>query len=679
MGVFLNLIQWFRKRPLQTILLISFLNGLFFFSIVPAWWHYDEPGHFEYAWLAANRSTWPKAGELDNTMRQQLAESMIRYGWYKARGYNIDLSTTQPIWIGAAQTGDQPGYYFIASLPLRLLHNTDIIFQYYSARSISFLMYLLIVFTAWKTIGAILPDNETIQWIATSFIALLPAFTDTMIAVNNDVSAVLASTLFLWSSITLIKRGFSTKRILGLIVTLLLCYFSKSTAWFVFLLAPFVLILTFLRGRLAWLVWSGTAVGIIAIASLLFQWNSPLAWYQEPSQVLPLRIKIVDAPVGAHAFEMDDSGLTNNHSQILQFLSPSEAQSLKGKTITLGAWMWADKAVQATPPYIKFETYDLKYIRTSLAPITLDTKPAFYQIVYKVPSTVTGATVVIQYPANVPTKSKIFVDGITLAVGEHPQAAPVFSDANASQGTWDGQQFKNLIRNGSAEQGSFGIRSSIENKIQKVLAGSGINPALIVMTFQDWKGSGWYYQEALSVLTRTFWTSIAADKVNLPGNYTNDLLFILTIIGVSGAIHLMWTRRKSLHWDIIYILGMTVLIVWALTFTRGTSSLLNNITFAPWARYGYPAILPTALMICAGWLEWLNVLKAKFHFTDYVSNAIVLGWIYGLLIFVYIGVIRSFYAAWWTDWGTLALIFLSQAIAFWLLIKGQALFQHSAS
>ena len=107
---------------------------------------------------------------------------------------------------------------------------------------------------------------------------------------------------------------------------------------------------------------------------------------------------------------------------------------------------------------------------------------------------------------------------------------------------------------------------------------------------------------------RTFWASVAADKFNLPGNYPNGFLFVLTILGLSGTVHLFWRKRKSLRWDFVYILLITLILVWAIAAARGISSLTLPSLLYPWARYTFPAILPTALLICAGWLEWLEIL-----------------------------------------------------------------------
>ena len=46
-------------RVLGVILLLGLVHDLVYILFVPLWQHYDEPAHFEYAWLIANRGSLP--------------------------------------------------------------------------------------------------------------------------------------------------------------------------------------------------------------------------------------------------------------------------------------------------------------------------------------------------------------------------------------------------------------------------------------------------------------------------------------------------------------------------------------------------------------------------------------------------------------------------------------------
>ena len=67
---------------LIAILLLAFVNGLLYIVIVPPWQHYDEPNHFEYVWLLAERGGFPKPGDYDSGMRRDVAQSMVEHGFF---------------------------------------------------------------------------------------------------------------------------------------------------------------------------------------------------------------------------------------------------------------------------------------------------------------------------------------------------------------------------------------------------------------------------------------------------------------------------------------------------------------------------------------------------------------------------------------------------------------------
>ena len=118
------------KYTLGVLLLVSLINGLFDFFLMPPWQHYDEPGHFEYAWLAANLDDWPQKGDFNAEMRREMAASMFENKFYTDISSLPNLlATDPPVNIGHSQLGDVPLYYFLASLPLRVFRYSDITFQ----------------------------------------------------------------------------------------------------------------------------------------------------------------------------------------------------------------------------------------------------------------------------------------------------------------------------------------------------------------------------------------------------------------------------------------------------------------------------------------------------------------------------------------------------------------------
>ena len=664
--------NWRLPRILLWILLLALVQGIIFAAIIPPWWHNDEPGHFEYAWLVANLPSWPKAGQYDQAMRQQMALSMINTRWYQVRGVKPDLSGSAPIPIGVPQTGREPLYYFLASLPLRLMRNTDITLQYYAARSISFILYLLILVVIWYALGEILRANHPLRWMVPAFLALLPGFIDAMTAVNNDVAAVLSASLFLWASFSLIKRGYSIGRLLFLGLSLILCYLSKDTAQFTFLLIPFVLIFGLLRGRFTWVVISLCILGTLILPLTALEWGAPLGWYQAPAQPLPLRTPSTSSSLGSYVFKISYPN-PNVSGQITQFVTPDAANSISDHTITLGGWFWAVPATQIMSPYMFFSTNnngtlnDIS-IGSPQTPLALTTKPTFYRFVIQAPPSTQYATIIIPYILSSPD-SGIFIDGLILVAGNYGDALPRFSDPNGTQGIWNGQKFQNIIRNGSAEQDDLRFQPWAQEKLGKLPA-SFFDPPFILSTLLDRHGIGWYYRETFTGLFRTFWTSLAADRTDRTPTpaLSSYWLMVLTFLGVGGALLWLWRERKTLRWDILFFLGLSMLIAGVLVVLRGISGFEVAFPIISWARYIDPAILPIALILCAGWLEWLNLIKTRWMLSNMKSDAIFLGGMFGISVLAMADAIQVIHPDWWRNWQSLIFLLIFQIISIQAII-----------
>ena len=662
-----------RNKAIVLILLLGLLQSLLFAFVIPPWWHYDEPGHFEYAWLAANLPSWPKIGQYDQAMRVEMANSLEKYGWYKARLENPDLSGAGPIPIGVLQVGGEPAYYFLASLPLRLMHHTNILVQYFAARAVSILLYLLILLAAWYAMGEIIAEDHPLRWMVPAFLALLPAFVDVMTAVNNDVAAVLASTLFMWASLRLIKRGFSIGSLIFMGATLAFCYLSKNTAWFTFALAPFVLIFSLLRGRFTWFVIGISILGVLIAPFALLEGGTATGWYQGPAQTAPLRIESANAPAGNHVFQINPS-TANTSGQLLQSLTPNAVKSLRGRYITLGAWLWANQTTQIPSPHILFSTNNNgtekgSVTRSPQTMLVLTTEPTFYRFVTRVPEDAFYATISIPYSLPTAT-SKIFADGIVLVPAEHGTTAPHFSEADGSTGTWDGHKFQNLIRNGSAEQNGLRFRPWIGEKLNTNLSAL-FNPPFILDALLDWRGISWYYSSTAGNLFRTFWASLAGNKVLVP-SASAYFLVLLTILGIAGTGWTLWVKRKNIRWDMVFVLGLSLLLPWALAFVRGVSGLLTESPVISWARYADTAILPTALMLCAGWWSVLNLIKGRWKFSDMTLNAIFGGGMVGISTLALVDAIQVFHPEWWGNWASLAFLLIVQAAAIRIIVHEKA-------
>ena len=98
------------------ILLIGLIHGMVYVFLMPPWQHYDEPTHFEYAWMIAHQPEWPVPGEYDWAFRAEMVRSMIRNGFYDGNGLPVpDPDQLQGVIAGLQfpQLGAPPLYYVL--------------------------------------------------------------------------------------------------------------------------------------------------------------------------------------------------------------------------------------------------------------------------------------------------------------------------------------------------------------------------------------------------------------------------------------------------------------------------------------------------------------------------------------------------------------------------------------
>ncbi len=651
--IFLHtIIGWGKRSPLALILIVGLLQGLLYTFLIPPWWHYDEPTHFETTWLIANRPGQPL--KQDETLRRQMVVSMIKYDYYKIMNAQPDLSARRPRWIGFSNPAtNTPAYYILAALPLPLLKNADVAVQNRAVRLMSLAMFLLTVWVTWKALGELLPEGHPLQWMVTLFVALLPGLTDTMTSVNDDVGAVLAFSLFLWASLRLLKRGLSLFGLAALFVTLALCYWTKETAWPAIPLGLFVVLAAVLRK--GWLPWILTLACALPGLLLVVRWGDAAYWARYTSQTEPSRVRSDVAPLGAYAFRLSTSSIG-------QWFDTAQIRSVRNKTITLGAWMWADRPTRARIPNLVLETKEGTVV-TPNESVSLTSDPVFVSATAFIPND-TARMLLVLHPA-LTQDATLYYDGVTLLVGGETEGAPHFTDSLAKHGFWGDHPFTNLARNASAETAWFWINPAISQRLS-----DKFSLAIFIASLQDRQGTAWYYRDALQTLFRTFWSNLARDKAGLPGApFSSNVLEVVTALSLPGILMLLWRTRRLVLWSMLFFLGMAVFSLWALALARGAGTLglpIHNLTY-PWARYAFPAIIPTALLLCAGWWEGLRRLGRILKLSPWQQGALFVAFMLVLDLFALLGVAMYFY---WKE---------GQQYAFLLLLTAFLLYTTLAS
>ncbi len=612
-------------------LIIALINGFIYMLVIPPWQHYDEPNHFEYAWLLAKRPGLPKMGDYDLEMHRVVARSMVEHNFFVNMGFLPDLNSTEkPAYIGpVSQLGDPPLYYLIASIPLRLFSLADpyqnIDWQYRSVQLISLMLYLATILCAWGLVREAVGVHSALVWIVPICLALEPSFNSSMTSINDDVGAIAFFTFFLWGAVYLIKHGFSWKGLVWSSVGAVICYFTKSN---VYIAVPLLLLAVLLSlvpsPRRVW-VWGAFGVVVLAGFFIMFTWGDASDWYRATLQSEPTRLQSDAAPVGSYVFQLssqdnENSSLGSSLQQIVAFIDNPD---LAGQTVTLGSWIWANQPTTIRGPII--QTY--KTVKPFYQTIQVTLKPTFFTFTTTLPASTALLQINLSPFAKAPSPGKvIYYDGIVLLKGQWPTGQPPqFFDPQGTSGSWGGAPFQNLLRNGSAETAWPQVRGWVD-RIGMHLLPDQARPSVVMYALLNWNYQGNYNFAILVHFVRTFWAKFGWDKVSFLGGTPYRYLAYAMLVGLVGAVFALWRYRKDAAWHALCFLGLATLGVWMSTYLRGIIYIFYGYYLPP-AAVWFPVIVPTLMVLLGGWIGW-----APARFRKYIHAAIPLGF---LLVNIY--------------------------------------------
>ena len=590
------------------ILVIALLNGLAFVFLVPPWQHYDEPNHFEFAWLIADRRALPEPNEYDREMRRQVAQSMVEHGFFRDLDYLPDIDNVKPF-IGAySQTQSPPLYYMLASVPLMFLKDSPVDTQLYALRLLSLILYLFIILAAWGAIREITDKGNVLRVAVPLFMALLPAFTDVMTSVNNDVAAVFVSSFFIWGMIRCVVHGI---RLRDLIWTI---FFAVIGIWvrnsLLIALPIFILVILFkVFEKVTWRKWlfgGGVVVLLIAIFAVVSKGDAEL-WYRGSGQVQPTQMETAETPIGTHVLSLSlkDPSTPSWLPPIYQPIPYESSKNFFGKPATFGVWMWADSPITVKTPTINHGT--TKYVWQ----VDLTKKPTFYAFPIKLENKRDRMWITFT-PVKLGSQDvHVYLDGVVLATGRYPiQIPPEFDDADAASGQWGEKVFANVIRNGSFERSWFFIHPIVDDFVQKIMP-DDIRLSSMLASIVDYKGGGWYYRLTLARLFRTFWAKFGWAHVPLLGHKPYRILLGFTILAVIGMVLGAFQDLHRLQWIVAFLFVLVLLGYWIPTLVRGSIFLAFHRVFIPAARYAYPSIICVGTLLTYGWSKLLDILKIR--------------------------------------------------------------------
>lgn len=598
----------FRGNAVQLlfVLAVALVQGVLYLMLLPPWQHFDEPTHFEYAWLVANGSFRPSDADIDLSMRREVATSMLVHGFYRGLPQpDLDQQDATKIWIGVSQLGKSPLYYAVVGLPLMLMHGSDITTQLYAARVMSLLMFVLTILIVHGIMRDLTAPGHVFRWLIPVVVALVPPFADLMTGVNSDVGAVTAFTLFIWGMVRTIRLGFTLPRIVWIVLTTLVCAVVKDTTLIAVVIAPIGLVLAFwVQRQWRWrILVAGCGVAAVIGIVALIGWGDARSWYrwQGWDQPATTRSTRPDAVLGSHAVTIQAA--RGPMHQLLNRVPTADVAQLAGQTISVGGWLWSERPETRVELGVVWSEQGTMNLEVLAVPVDVTTTPTFYAHTVTVPEEADKLyfALIARRPVEGAKPALVYLDGAVLIQGEHnAQTPPTFDDDDASKGIWNGQAFTNPLRNASGESAGPRLRPWFAALVPRMINFERLWVAAplfdlgLVVPFAFRTATEWVLY---GLFARFSWGQIV-----LPGFIAPLLFQIWALVAVVGAV-MWWVRstplanlRPALAFFTIAALGAWVSVsLWPLSYV-----LMSRVPL-PSSRYTFPVILPTMLILTGGW------------------------------------------------------------------------------
>jgi hypothetical protein len=334
----------------------------------------------------------------------------------------------------------------------------------------------------------------------------------------------------------------------------------------------------------------------------------------------PIKTNRVDSPIGKNAFHLPITPGVPPPS-LTQVLPFSRADQLSGKTVTLGAWIWASKPLRVRTPILYYDT-ESKYDQ-----VDVSEEPNYFHFTTTIPDNPKRLQVILSPVRGLPEeKVSIYYDGLVLIEGELG-GEPSFDGTLGFQLWIEQKPVVNFLSNASAEASWPYVHVWADEFINDFFPGRS---SLILASTLDWSPALWYFQAASRQLFTSFWARFGWGHVTLMGFHPYLILGLFTAVGFFAGIISLGKRGHSLMWEAVIFFAASIVAIWGAAFMRGIGSVLTGPIFIPSARYAYPVIIPSILFLTIGWNEILRLggnflsLSSKFIYAFYILFFIML-------------------------------------------------------
>lgn len=591
------------RLKLVLLLLLCLGQGVLYMVIVPPWQHYDEPTHFEYAWLIANTGELPDGSDIDPLMRREVLASMVRHDFFGGAPPQW-LNDTGEIWLGILELTHPPAYYAYLALGLSPLSFLDMTTQLHLARLMTLLLYMGTIGCIYAITAELTSRGHTLRWLVPLTVMLIGPFANQMTAVNNDAASAFSLSLFLWMAVRLVRRGFSIAGLLLLSATAVLAVFSKNTTALAVALMPHALVLVWWIQRgwsWKWFWLSATLLGALFIF-LFFEWGDAAYWYRFENEAVQLQPTQSDAPPET-AYPYSVRVTVDSKDPERKLLNPLFAQqveSIAGKTVSVGGWLWANQTQAIDAPGLLLSNRNSSELYSLSEPITVTTTPTFVISTYTMPQEA-GVAYYSLFAKTVLAKEvyfDLYLQGAFLIEGEWPEnvAFPATGDPLPEAITE-----RNLLRNGTATEGWPRLRTWVDQFFERYFRRS---PSYLFSALLDVQRNLPFLFGAVApyLLTDLFvaygWGHVRVGEWWWVYGFV--FIVIIAFIGMGRWFRSSRNQRSSSLIPALSVLAVAGVLVWMAALVWPLPYNWARLTL-PSARYTYAAIAPTVLFLAGGW------------------------------------------------------------------------------
>jgi len=603
---------WQRESLWLFLLLVYVLiRGFLQVAVVPPWQHPDEPTHFEYVRLIAEKGHLPEPGDYSLPMRREIAASMFQFDFWpsdKKPPFGQLLSDTPP-GIGISELRHPPLYYALAALTQWPVMHASVEMQLYAGRLLGVIALTATIPIAYWLLRTLFPERRLIYLGVPVCLAFLPPYVDQMTSVNNDVLTTPLFSLFLLVLVLLVRDGLSWQR-LGLTIGFLtLALMTKTTT--IIGIPTLIVALPLAIFRRPWgkRIWVAIGGGILVTGLVSLQWGDAAGWYKFGGSELQRsqsRARLA-TPVGRDALYVEDLSEKEAH-YLYQELPLDQGEALMGKPVTLAGWVRSAEPSEEIAPVGYFSLYDGQ-VRHEW-PVEASLAWAFHTFTATITSGARGIAVGLHpYLKGNRKTGAFYVTGLTLVEGEGwpEHRPPTWDDDQAERGTWGDRSFVNLLHNGTGHRSMLSLRPAWGGSRSEYLRW---DQAKVLQSALEWRRTGWFSRLVVTNLYQGFWGRFSWNQVALP-NWWFWLLLIPTVAGGIGILRLFlrefWSKRALLErWQqrALVLLAVAFVLAWINAWLRGHPLFFAQYRFVSGARYTFLVEVVSVMFLLMGILEW---------------------------------------------------------------------------